>query len=105
MSMTTAETKTALVLPLREGRVAIPAEFQRALGIEEGSALRLTLQNGELRITPARASETTDRSDWFRQLYDYFAPARAEALEKGYTEEQINAWIDEAVAEVRAKRG
>jgi len=45
---------------------------------------------------------TLDDTDWFERLYDHFAPVRAEAIEKGYTDDEINAWIDEAVAAVRA---
>lgn len=38
---------------------------------------------------------------WFKGLYDLFAPARQEAIDRGYTEEEINGWIDDAVAATR----
>jgi len=37
-----------------------------------------------------------------KELYHYFAPVREEAIAKGYTEEEINAAIDEAVRASRA---
>ncbi len=52
--------------------------------------------------TSDTSEQNPDRgSSWLRELYDYFAPVREEALEKGYTEEEINAAIDEAVRAVR----
>lgn len=50
-----------------------------------------------------REGETTQGSSWFRELYGYFASARQEILECGYTEEEINDAIDEAVAAVRER--
>ena len=43
-------------------------------------------------------------SEYLRELYELFAPVRQEAIDKGYTEEEINEWIDEAIREVRAER-
>lgn len=40
-------------------------------------------------------------SPWLKELYEYYAPVRQEAIDKGYTEEEINRAIDQAVAEVR----
>ena len=40
-------------------------------------------------------------SPWLRDLYDYFAPVRSEADEKGYTDDEINTWIGEALTMVR----
>jgi hypothetical protein len=50
------------------------------------------------------SEQDRDNSDWFERLYERFAPARSEAIERGYTEDEINQWIDEAVAEVRAAK-
>jgi hypothetical protein len=50
------------------------------------------------------AVERSGDTDWYERLYKHFAPARAEAIERGYTEDEINEWIDEAVAAVRSKR-
>lgn len=41
---------------------------------------------------------------WLQELYALFAPWRAIAEERGYTEEEINADIDAAIEEVRAAR-
>ena len=42
-------------------------------------------------------------SPWLAESYQRFAPIRQEAVEAGYTEEEINNAIDQAVAAVRAK--
>jgi AbrB family looped-hinge helix DNA binding protein len=94
---------TKIVRPLRGGQITIPAAFRRQLGIDADSLLQVTLDRDELRIKPVRVTE--QGSPWFRELYDLFAPVRQEAIEKGYTDEQINAWIDEAVEAVRRERG
>lgn len=93
---------TKIVRQLRSGQVTIPIAFRRELGIEGEGMLRMTLADGELRITPVRAIEQAMDTSWYRQLYDYFAPVREGAIAKGYTEEEINAAIDEAVRAVRA---
>jgi AbrB family looped-hinge helix DNA binding protein len=38
----------------QNGRVAIPASFRRALGIESGDTIVLRIENDELRITTLR---------------------------------------------------
>ena len=43
-------------------------------------------------------------SPWLRELYEYFAPVRDEILARGISEEEINADIDAAIAEVRAEQ-
>jgi len=100
----------------KKGQITIPDEFRRVLGIGEDSLLRVSVRDGELRIAPVEVREraeagTEPRADaaepgspWLRELYEYFAPVREEAEEKGYTDEQINVWIDEAVAAIRREQ-
>lgn len=88
----------------RKGQMTIPDEFRKELGIEENSLLRVTVAEGELRIKPVEVREATTGSPWLRELYEYFAPVRQEAIDKGYTEEEINDAIDEAVHAVRAEQ-
>lgn len=102
MKDTTPTTK--IVRTLHDGQITIPDAFRRELGIEENSLLQLTLEAGELRVKPIPVADEPQGLPWFRELYDFFAPARQEALEKGYTDEEINGWIDEAIAEVRSER-
>ena len=94
------ERLTRIVRPLRSGQITIPAEFRRRLGITEESLLQLTLEGRELRLTPVRAAETAAGSPWLKDLYNLFAPVRAEAAR--YSEEEVNADIDDAIADVRA---
>ncbi len=98
------EPLTKLVRPLRSGQITIPIAFRKQLGIGADTLLQLTLDEGELRLKPVQVADEPKGSPWLRELYDYFAPARQEAIDKGYTEEEINGWIDEAVAAVRAER-
>ena len=104
--MSQVAERKQVVRPLRDGRLVIPTEFREALGLGGDDALLvMTLVEGELRIWKANDGERVDVSDWLKELYDYFAPAREEAIEKGSTEQEINDWINQAVAEVRAERG
>lgn len=95
------EPMTKIVRQLRAGQITIPAEFRRRLGMTPESFLKLTLVDGELRVTPLQVAEPGRRAQALRELYEYFAPVRQEALEKGYTDTEINDTIDQAVQEVR----
>ena len=102
--MVAERRRTRMVRPLRGGQITIPAEFRKALGIQEDSVLQVTLDGEELRIRRLRIGDRAGETDWFGALYDLFAPVREEAIAKGYSEEEINEVIDEAVAEVRRER-
>jgi AbrB family looped-hinge helix DNA binding protein len=102
--MAEIKSKRRVIPPPRRGQITIPAEFRRELGIGPDTALEVILGDDELRIKRVEAPQADDEPTWFERLYDYFAPAREEAVAKGYTEEEINEWIDEAVREVRAER-
>lgn len=97
------ERATRIVRPLRGGQITVPAEFRRKLGIDADSLLQISLVEGELRIRPLTVTERVSGSPWLKELYDYFAPVRDEAEAKEYTEEEINAAIDDAVKAVRRK--
>src|SRR5262245_55731545 len=92
------ERLTRLVRPLRRGQITIPAEFRRRLGITEESLLQLTLEDHELRIRAVRP-EAARGSPWLKELEALFAPVQAEASQ--YSDEEINATIDAAIAAVR----
>lgn len=93
---------TRVVRQLRSGQITIPAEFRRRLGITDASLLQMTLEQGELRIAPLQIA-SGQGSPWLADLYQHFAPVREEAVQKGYSEEEINQAIDEAVTEVRKR--
>lgn len=92
-----------IVRPLRSGQITIPAAVRKQLGITDESILSLRVEGEELRIKPVHIKDQVKDSGWLKELYDYFAPVRKEAIEKGYTEKQINTAIDKAVKAVRAK--
>ena len=95
---------TRIIRPLRGGQITIPAEFRKELGITEESVLQVTLSEGELHLKPVRVTEVGEGSPMLKELYEYFAPAREEVVEKGYTGEEIDAAIDRAVEAVRSNK-
>ena len=52
----------------------------------------------------ADESNAIEGSPWFKRLYDLFAPTRDAVAASDLTDDQINAEIDRAIREVRAKR-
>lgn len=94
---------TKIVKSLRSGQLTIPADFREKLGISEDTLLKITLMNGELRIRPVKAVESSGGSPWLKEAYDAFADVRKK-MEK-YSEEEINEAIDQAVKAVRKSHG
>jgi AbrB family looped-hinge helix DNA binding protein len=99
------ERSKKIVKPVRGGQVTIPVEFRQKLGIDADTLLEISLEGGEIHIRPLTVAPRVAGSPWLKELYDYFAPVRAEAEEKGYSDEEINAAIDEAVRDVRSRHG
>lgn len=95
-------TMMKLVRPLRNGQITIPAEFRARLNITERSLLEISLVGHELRLKPVQVSTASKNSVWARELYELFAPIRAETSKQ--SEKQVNAEIDKAVAAVRRNR-
>jgi AbrB family looped-hinge helix DNA binding protein len=93
------ESTSRIVRPLRSGQVTIPAEFRKRLGITEDSLLQLTLAEGELRLRPVRVQDARPASPWLEELYQRFAPVRAEA--RHLSEGEVDEAIDAAVRAVR----
>jgi AbrB family looped-hinge helix DNA binding protein len=102
--MRSSNQPTKVVRALRSGQITIPAEFRRRLGIDDKTLLRLTLEDGELRISPVRIVESAGERDWLDALYEAYAPIREEVLARGIPSEEIYADIDVAIAEVRAEQ-
>ncbi len=100
--MATTKSRSKVIKSLRGGQITIPAEFRKELDIGDNSLLKVTLlEEGELRVRLLETVERPGGSEWLKELYMMFAPARQEAIDKGYTEEEINQWIDQAIKEVR----
>ena len=74
-----------------KGQVTIPDEYRSDLGTGAHTLLRIGVEGCELRGLP-----------WLRELCEHFAPMRQE-VEKADTDE-INVWIDDALAAVRRER-
>ncbi len=47
-----ASIKTVIT---RKGQVTVPVEFRRQLGIQQGDSIEFTLEDGVLRLSPARS--------------------------------------------------
>jgi bifunctional DNA-binding transcriptional regulator/antitoxin component of YhaV-PrlF toxin-antitoxin module len=97
--------KSKCVRLQKGGMITIPVEFRRELGIESETLLEITLDHAELRITPLNVAPAGKGSQWFKDLYDYFAPVRDEIAAAGHSEDEINADIDAAIRAVRAEHG
>ncbi len=98
------QPRTRTVRSLRGGQMTIPVEFRRALGIDEETLLRVTLEDGALRVAPVHAVEKATGANPLRDLYEYFAPVREAVLASGISQEDLWAEIDAAIAEVRAEK-
>ena len=98
------KSRSRTVRSLRGGQMTIPIEFRRALGIDEETLLRVTLEDGALRVTPVHAVEKATGANPLRDLYEYFAPVREAVLASGISQEDLWAEIDAAIAEVRAEK-
>jgi AbrB family looped-hinge helix DNA binding protein len=96
--------KTRIVRLLRNGQITIPKEFREALNLGPDDLLSMTVDDGKLDISRVSATPSAKGSAWFKELYDLFEPTRAAIAESDLTDEEINAEIDRAIREVRAKR-
>ncbi len=46
------EMQERLSVVTRKGQITIPAEFRKALGLKEGDKVALSLEEGEVRLSP-----------------------------------------------------
>lgn len=100
--MAASQRRERIVHAGQDGRVNIPADVRRALGLRAKAPVRITLDEEGVRIQPIGAAEHHPEFDWAREAYEAFAPIRKQ-LER-FSEEEIDEWIDEAIREVRAER-
>lgn len=94
--------KTRIVRQLRNGQITIPKEFREALHLDGDDLLAVTLQDGRLEIETIKAANKRPGSQWARDLYDLFAPARASVA--GYSDREINEAIDDALRAYREEK-
>lgn len=104
--MQTTDQATTAVRFLLGDEIDIPEVFREELGIDESTLLVLTTVDGELRIRPFPFNKNPSEkgSPLLRELYEYFAPVRAEILASGISQEVLFADIDAAVEAVRAEK-
>ena len=95
------QASTRVVRMTPGGQITLPADFRQRLGVTEDTMLRLTIDNGELRIAPERTVPESRGSPWLRDRYAVFAPVREEILERQIPEAEVNADIDAAINAVR----
>ncbi len=97
------QSKQRLVRVQEKGQVTLPAEMRKSLGLKKGDLVAVTPISGGVLIKPVEVIEQKG-SPWLRELYEYFAPVREEIRARGLSEEEVNADIDAAVREVRARQ-
>jgi bifunctional DNA-binding transcriptional regulator/antitoxin component of YhaV-PrlF toxin-antitoxin module len=100
--MASTPTERKIVRLQRDGRITLPAEFLKQLGITDDGLLEVVLDGNALHLSVPGTQQTAAGTPWFKELYELFAPQRVEAAK--YPEEEIDAAIDEAVRESRAAR-
>ncbi len=100
--MASRKSVPRLVRASRGGRITIPAGFREQLDIDEDTILAISVSGDELRLKPVRNGERQGGSPWLKELYDELAPIR-EGM-RDLSEDEVNALIDEAIAEVRRER-
>lgn len=71
------------------GRVVIPMEMRRTLGIEPGDPIEVSIRNGELCI---RKVETT--TDWHRTIKNLISQIKEVAFHDPYTKDDIIDHLD-----------
>lgn len=91
---------TRVVRPVRRGQITIPIEFRRKLGIEDDTLLQVTLRDDRIEIAPV-VTRPAHGSAWARELYDYFAPVRADL--ESMDADELDTLIDTLVDEVRSE--
>jgi len=92
---------TRLVRPLRNGQITLPADFRRALQLDQAPMLQITLDGQELRIRAYNPDQIETGSTWLRDLYQLFAPVRRAVVE--CADQDINRAIDLALATLRGE--
>ncbi|MFN8512377.1 MAG: AbrB/MazE/SpoVT family DNA-binding domain-containing protein [Chloroflexia bacterium] len=99
MALDTQSKRT--IRPLRDGRITIPAEFRRALGIADESLLAVSIEDDGLRIRKVDAAETNGHDAWLSERDDPFASVHDDFAARGVPVSEINAAIDAARRELR----
>jgi len=97
------QSRERLVRVQEKGQVTLPAEMRKRLGLKKGDLVAVTTTDGGVLIKPVEVKRR-EGSLWLRELYEYFAPVREEIRARGFREEEVNADIDAAVREVRARQ-
>ena len=87
---------TKYIRALRNGQITIPADFRKATGLDEAAVLKVTLDAGEIRIRPHQPEKLETGSDWLRDLYLFFEPARQTV--EHWSERELDLLIDSALA-------
>ncbi len=92
----------SIVRQLRNGQITIPKRFREALGLRDDDLLSITIEDDRLELAPMRVSEKRPGSDWMRELYELYAPARRSL--KRVSEADINKAVGAAVRGSRSRR-
>jgi len=98
---------TTLVKIHRKGQMTLPSSFRTAMGLNEGSLVELSLENGKAIMSPQITlnrdivtGSAKNRKQAFRELAQVVAELRQEAKEKG-TDKMSKSEINAAVTWAR----
>lgn len=79
------EMKERVSVVTRKGQITIPAEFRKALGLKEGDKVALSLEEGEVRLSPTESVVTRTAG-----IFKTGEPAK--------TAEELRVLAEEAIA-------
>ena len=91
----------ALVRMLRGGQVTLPAEARKALRLQEGDYLDLTVEGSTLTLKPV---QVVDRAETDRQLDQILSRVRYVGSEPEATEDEVMETVVESIRAVRAAK-
>ena len=102
---------TTLIKIHRKGQMTLPSSFRTAMGLNEGSLVELSLENGKAIMSPQLTIDrdivtgpAKNRRQAFRELAQVVAELRQEAKEKGIdkmSKREINAAVAWARRDLR----
>lgn len=88
-----------LIKMIRHGQVTLPAKFRDALQLKEGDYLEAVMQGNGIMLKPA---VILDRNQAIKGLHQLMA--EVQARNEGYTQEEVERDVAQAIRAVRKRK-
>ena len=92
--------KSVPVRMAANGRLSVPAKLRKALGLEDGGVVVLSVHDGELRIRPVKAVLAEVQA-----MVAPYLKASGDSVERFLADKRAEVAREEAEAEYEASRG